>query len=102
MLVVSVTLLESSTLGEQGLQERVIGNHYDGGNYDRARSKMSPIRSDRQLVKALDRSIVFTNTISDYFEASQRLSTESSTSDQVCTRTSEDSRSKRQKTLKNM
>ncbi|XP_071526888.1 uncharacterized protein [Panulirus ornatus] len=102
MLVVSVTLLESPAFKREGLWEKVAGNHHDGGMCDPARSQMSPMHIDKQLVKALDRSIVFTSTISDYFEASQKLSTDSSLSKRVCTTAFEDSKNKRQKALKNM
>ncbi|XP_042878353.1 uncharacterized protein LOC122257238 isoform X2 [Penaeus japonicus] len=77
MLVVSVALQENQPLSQDKESQ---GDDFDlqsssGSQAERRTSFMSPARTDRQLLRALDSSIVFTNTISDYFESSQKKST---------------------------
>lgn len=77
MLVVSVALQENQPLSQAKESQ---GDDFDlqsssGSQAERRTSFMSPARTDRQLLRALDSSIVFTNTISDYFESSQKKST---------------------------
>nr|XP_045602259.1 uncharacterized protein LOC123760601 isoform X1 [Procambarus clarkii] len=99
MLVVSVTLLKPLVLNELVSQEDPIENvtqkQTNGEGSRQARSSMTSLRHDRQLLKALDSTLTFASTISDYFEPSQKLSGESS-ANQECLGNNE------QKTLKKM
>ncbi|XP_063607693.1 uncharacterized protein LOC134782214 [Penaeus indicus] len=74
MLVVSVALQENQPLSQpkESQYKDVDLQGLSGSQAEGRTSFMSPARTDRQLLRALDSSIVFTNTISDYFESSQK------------------------------
>ncbi|XP_042241163.1 uncharacterized protein LOC121878809 [Homarus americanus] len=103
MLVVSVTLLTLPSSSEQGSQDtskkRIL--YSEEGSQD-TRSVLSPTRYDRQLLKALDKSMVFTNTISDYFEVSQQLPAEPTSSKKNSSSSSVQPGSIKHRTLKKM
>lgn len=103
MLVVSVALQENQPLSQpKESQDDDLDLQCSSGSQVEGRTSfMSPARTDRQLLRALDSSIVFTNTISDYFESSQKKSV-SQVSSMQSKSSSEDTLKDKQSVLKNM
>lgn len=93
MLVVSVTLLDPPPSKE-------LWSHEINPKAVATKRKLPVTHDERQLLKALDSSVVFINTISNYFETGQK-SSEDPPSDASSSSASEISRNPR-KTLKKL
>ncbi|XP_047476839.1 titin homolog isoform X2 [Penaeus chinensis] len=103
MLVVSVALQENQPLSQpkESQDKDVDLQSLSGSQAEGRTSFMSPARTDRQLLRALDSSLVFTNTISDYFESGQKKTVSQVLSAQSES-TSEETLKDKQSVLKNM